>query len=71
MLHKRNRRLIHAIVNLGQNAMGRIIRMKGATEFAYDSLGLWVPAIVRQAFLMTNPAAPFDEFRCLAQARDR
>jgi hypothetical protein len=40
MLHKRNRRQIHAIVNLGQNAMGRIIRMKGATEFAYDSLGL-------------------------------
>lgn len=71
MLHKRNRRLIHAIVNLGQNAMGRIIRMKGASEFAYDSLGLWVPAIVRKAFLMTNPAAPFDAFRCLAQARNR
>jgi hypothetical protein len=40
MLHKRNRRQIHAIVNLDQIAMGRIIRMKGATEFAYDSLGL-------------------------------
>jgi hypothetical protein len=59
MLHKRNRRQFHAIVNVDQNGIGGIIRMKGAPEFAYVSLGLKGAGIVNRAFLMANPAAPF------------
>jgi hypothetical protein len=62
MLHKRNRRLFHAIVNVGRTAIGRTLCLKGASEFAHDLLCLGVPAIVHKAFLVANPVASLTGF---------